>query len=110
MAEAGLRRRHADKLMARGGGLNPPPKVVASWPKPNYIDPITHNWAGSIVVLVALAISIVIFIARIWARLVVSKNAGLDDLIMSFAMIALIGTTIAVVLGMESVRSLQELC
>jgi len=106
MADAELLHRHADKLFARGGGVPAPPEVLSSWPRPNYIDPQTHDWAGTIVVIVVLALSIAVFTARIWARLILAKNAGLDDLIISVAMLPLIGMSIAVVLGESSSPSL----
>jgi hypothetical protein len=105
MADAGLLHRHANKLFARGGGVLAPPEVIKSWPRPNYIDPQTHDWTESIVVIVVFALSIAVYAARIWARLVVAKNAGLDDIIISLAMLPLIGMTIAVVMGMYILNS-----
>jgi hypothetical protein len=49
--------------------------------------------------LVVAAITSTVYLARIWARLFVAKNAGLDDLLMSIAMVPLLGLTVAVVLG-----------
>jgi hypothetical protein len=105
MADAGLLHRHPNKLFARGGGVLAPPEVIKSWPRPNYIDPQTHDWTESIVVIVVFALSIAVYAARIWARLVVAKNAGLDDIIISLAMLPLIGMTIAVVMGMYILNS-----
>jgi hypothetical protein len=99
MADAGLLHRHANKLFARGGGVSAPPEVIKSWPRPNYVDPQTHDWTGSIIVIVMFVLSVAVYAARIWARLVVAKNAGLDDIIISLAMLPLVGMTIAVVLG-----------
>ncbi|KAF2683611.1 hypothetical protein K458DRAFT_304176 [Lentithecium fluviatile CBS 122367] len=99
MADVELLHRHADKLFARDGGLVPPSSVILSWPRPNYINPDTHDWSGSVIVIVVLALSITVYTARIWARVVLAKNAGLDDLLMSVAMFPLIGVSMAVVLG-----------
>ncbi|KAJ4359917.1 uncharacterized protein N0V89_000476 [Didymosphaeria variabile] len=85
-------------LFRRGGGLAPPSDVVLSWPAPNYIDPETHGDAGPIFVILFLALSILTYLARMWARVVVSKNAGLDDWIMTAAIMPLIGAAIAVIL------------
>ena len=51
---------------------------------------------------VVAAVTSTVYAARIWARLFVSKNAGLDDLLMSIAMFPLLGLTVAVVLGKPS--------
>ena len=49
--------------------------------------------------LVILGITLLIYIARMWARLHLGKNAGLDDMLMSIAILPLFGLTISVVLG-----------
>jgi len=98
MADVEGLRRHAD-LYRRGGGLVPPAEVVLSWPAPNYVNPETHNESALNVVIVFFALSIAVFVARIWARVKLAKNAGLDDLIMTFAMIPLLAMTVATVLG-----------
>ena len=49
--------------------------------------------------LIFLGITFFVYIARIWARLGLGKNAGLDDTLMSIAMIPLFGLTISSVLG-----------
>jgi hypothetical protein len=99
MADVEELRRHADTLFARDGGLHPPSSVIATWPRPNYVDPETRGWTGAIILIVFSAITTATFAARMWARLLVSKNAGLDDLLMSIAMIPLLGLTISAVLG-----------
>lgn len=87
-------------LTARDGGLHPPTDVLLSWPKPNYINPEQRGWTSSIVLLVFLSITCMVFIARIWARLAVGKNSGIDDILMSLAMLPLIGLTVSAILGM----------
>ena len=74
-----------------------------SWPKPNYVDPEERGWGAPIVLLVMLGITFLVYTARMWARLVLAKNAGLDDLLMSIAMVPLLGLTISAVLGKSSV-------
>lgn len=90
---------HVDRLYARDGGLHPPSEVLLSWPRPNYVDPEDRGWTSSIVLLLALGITFLVYVARIWARLSLGKNAGLDDVLMSIAMIPLFGLTISAVLG-----------
>ncbi|KAH8728081.1 hypothetical protein GQ44DRAFT_573203, partial [Phaeosphaeriaceae sp. PMI808] len=58
-------------------------------------------WEGPIALFVMLGITLIIFIARMWARLVVAKNAGLDDLLMGLAMIPTIGLTICAFLAIR---------
>lgn len=97
-----------DGLFPRSGGLHPPSEVLLSWPKPNYINPEDRGWSSSIVVLVFLAVTFFVYIARMWARLGIGKNAGLDDTIMSIAMIPTFGLSICVVLGKSVFKLLMR--
>lgn len=45
------------------------------------------------------SITILVYVARMWARFTISKNLGLDDFLISVAMLPLIGLTISTVLG-----------
>ncbi|KAF1927175.1 uncharacterized protein M421DRAFT_394215 [Didymella exigua CBS 183.55] len=90
---------HVDRLFARDGGLHPPSEVMLSWPQPNYINPEDRGWSSSIVLVVFLGITFLVYAARMWARLGLGKNHGLDDTIMSIAMLPLFGLTISVVLA-----------
>jgi hypothetical protein len=49
--------------------------------------------------MVVLGITFLVYCARMWARLVISKNTGLDDILVSIAMLPLFGLTISSVLG-----------
>ncbi|KAF2194653.1 hypothetical protein K469DRAFT_686649 [Zopfia rhizophila CBS 207.26] len=89
----------ADDLFPRSGGLHPPSSVIASWPAPNYENPTTRGWTGPILLIAILALTLTVHAARMWARIKVAKNAGLDDLLMSIAMVPLMGLTITVILG-----------
>lgn len=89
----------ADILFARDGGLHPPSEVMKNWPAPNYVNPEARGWGAPIALLIVLGITFLVYVARMWARLVVAKNAGVDDLLMSISMIPLFGLTISAVLG-----------
>jgi hypothetical protein len=94
---------HLNELISNANHLFTPnvlTDVLLSWPKPNYINPEDRGWTSSIVLLVFLSITFIVFVARIWARLAVGKNSGLDDILMSLAMFPLIGLTISAILGM----------
>lgn len=47
------------------------------------------------------SITILVYVARMWARFTISKNLGLDDFLISVAMLPLIGLTISTVLGIR---------
>jgi len=69
----------------------PPPEVVASWPPPNYIDPETRGPSLLIVNFIFLALSLASLAARLWARLVILRAPGLDDLLITIAIVSFFG-------------------
>ena len=69
---------HVSNFVARDGGLHPPPEVLKSWPAPNHINPEERGWAAPVALVVVLVITFLVYFARIWARTVISKSAGLD--------------------------------
>ncbi|KAF2124732.1 hypothetical protein P153DRAFT_370646 [Dothidotthia symphoricarpi CBS 119687] len=90
----------AIQLFVRGGG-HPTPEVVKSWPLPNHINPEERGWGGPIALMVLMGLTFVIYFARMWARLSVGRNAGLDDVLMTLAMLPLAGLTISVILAIR---------
>lgn len=85
-------------LLARGGGINAPPEVKATWPAPNYVNPEERGWGAPIALIVLLFLTILIYIGRIRGRFMVN-NLGIDDVLMSVAMLPLIGLTVSTILG-----------
>ncbi|KAH7347023.1 hypothetical protein BKA66DRAFT_477831 [Pyrenochaeta sp. MPI-SDFR-AT-0127] len=101
MADHAVLQSRTDSLFARSGGLFPPKHVIASWPAANHVNPEERGWGGPAALIVVMVMAIAVYFARIWARLVVAKNAGIDDLLMSVAMLPLIGLTVSSILGIR---------
>jgi hypothetical protein len=99
MADAAGRFVRAEALLPRDGGVHPPPEVLLSWPVPNYVNPEVRGWESSIILIIVLGLTFLVYIGRMWARLVVAKNAGMDDILMSVAMLPVFGLTISAILG-----------
>lgn len=93
--------RDTNALVSRGGGIHVPPEVIASWPTPNYISPEERTWGAPVALSILLAVTLLVYVARMWARLTMTKNAGADDAVVSISMIPLIGLSIATILGMS---------
>lgn len=68
------------------GGIHPPLAVIATWPAPS-LDPIQRGWNIPIVLIIFTSITFLVVVARLWARLVVQKNPGLDDIVIVLAMV-----------------------
>jgi hypothetical protein len=70
------------------GGTHPPLTVILSWPNPNYVNPPRHGWGLTIGIVVISALAVLTVCARMWARLRLQKNGGIDDV---FIVAALVG-------------------
>lgn len=67
--------------------LLPPPEVILAWPLPNYTNPQTRGRAVLFTAWVLGSIMICTVAARIWARAVIQRNAGIDDWLILAAMV-----------------------
>ncbi|KAB8301447.1 hypothetical protein EYC80_003313 [Monilinia laxa] len=65
----------------------PPAWVVASWPKPNYINPETHGWENVILNVVLYTILCCFLVLRIWTRTRLRASFGADDVMILLAMV-----------------------
>ncbi|KAF1811990.1 hypothetical protein P152DRAFT_514656 [Eremomyces bilateralis CBS 781.70] len=81
-----------------GGGPFPPLAVVTTW-KPNYKNPETRGWEIVILVSVLLAFTYIVVALRLWARFIISKSPGIDDVLIVFNLIPLTGLTVALSLA-----------
>jgi hypothetical protein len=86
-------RRHTIQTMdtnpnaSGSSGILPPLSVIIQWPTPNYEDPVTRSKAVLITSVILGTIMVAVVGARMWARAVIQRNAGLDDWIMVAAMV-----------------------
>jgi hypothetical protein len=71
------------------GGIHPPLSVIKSWPKANHINPVRRDGGlvGLTITLFVLALATVC--ARLWARFVIQRNAGIDDAIIVACMVSM---------------------
>ncbi|EXJ80174.1 hypothetical protein A1O1_08316 [Capronia coronata CBS 617.96] len=79
--------------------LHPPASVIASWPRPNYIDPSTRGPALEYVCIIFSALAIFIVTARLYSRLLITRAPGLDDLLAVFALLFSIALSVLVIIG-----------
>ena len=71
------------------GGIIVPLSVIASWPSPNYVDPVHHGWGLLTATVLITALSLFVVCARLWARAVLLRNAGIDDWMIVAAIVRL---------------------
>lgn len=65
----------------------PSPEVIASWPKPNYVNPERHGNAVIIVAAVCFTLAFLVLLIRIYTRIHISRSFGLDDWLIVIAMV-----------------------
>ncbi|TID24545.1 hypothetical protein E6O75_ATG02910 [Venturia nashicola] len=83
------------------GGVHPPIETVVAWSKiANPSNPSqTRGWELVVLVVILFSITIFTVVARLWARLKVQHNAGLDDIIVVVTMIPTTGLALAIALA-----------
>jgi hypothetical protein len=71
-----------------------PAKVWASWPWPNYVDPVRHPATIALYAIngVFLGIATLAVVARLYTRVILRNWFGLDDLFLVLAFVWLLKT------------------
>ncbi|KAL2133306.1 hypothetical protein VTI74DRAFT_2572 [Chaetomium olivicolor] len=77
----------------------PPPEVVATWPAPNYVNPVTRGPAVIIVELITLPLALTCLALRLYVRMKIMCKSEMDDWMMCGAAFFGTGATICVVLA-----------
>ncbi|RYC59125.1 hypothetical protein CHU98_g7078 [Xylaria longipes] len=73
----------------------PPIEVVASWPRPNYIDPESRAPVGKIIGSILLGLVTVILAIRLYSRKRLTNGFGLDDMFICLAYVPATAFTVA---------------
>ncbi|EEY21517.1 conserved hypothetical protein [Verticillium alfalfae VaMs.102] len=79
----------------------PPPEVLASWPEPNFVDPINRGPALMIVELTILPIALVCLALRLYVRLCIIRKSWWDDWLMVGGAVFASGVTVCVILATQ---------
>jgi hypothetical protein len=70
-------------------GIHPPLATIVAWGKiANPLHPSeTRGWELVTLVIILFSLTLITVIARLWARVRVQQNAGIDDIIVVAAMV-----------------------
>ncbi|KAF2477633.1 uncharacterized protein BDR25DRAFT_274930 [Lindgomyces ingoldianus] len=79
----------------------PPLSVLLSWPKPNYVDPVTRGPGLIIVELCILPFALLCVGLRLWVRIGWLHKSWWDDWLMVVAMLFSCGTTALVIMATQ---------
>lgn len=61
------------------------PELLATWPKPNYVDPVTRGSLIYIVNGIFFGLASLAIVIRLYARIFVRRWVGLDDYLIIIA-------------------------
>jgi len=79
----------------------PPPEVLASWPTPNYKNPVTRGPALIITELTILPLALTCVALRLWVRIRWLHKSWWDDWLMVVAAFFSCGTTAVVIMATQ---------
>ncbi|GBF60139.1 hypothetical protein TMEN_2543 [Trichophyton mentagrophytes] len=78
---------------------NPPPEVIKSWPKPNYVNPEYAGPELAIIGVTFTTLSVIVMSLRMYVRLHLRKAASWDDWLMVAAMPFLMGISASAIVS-----------
>ncbi|KAB8078404.1 hypothetical protein BDV29DRAFT_166318 [Aspergillus leporis] len=64
----------------------PPANVLATWPTPNYTDPVTRGNSVLVVTIVLLSLAFAVTCLRLYTRFKITCSPGIDDLLIVIAL------------------------
>lgn len=70
--------------------LMPPPSVMATWPTPNYVDPVVRGSGLLVANALLSSVSLIVTSLRLYTRVWITATPGLDDI---FAVLAFVRET-----------------
>ncbi|KAJ5752047.1 hypothetical protein N7520_008964 [Penicillium odoratum] len=80
----------------------PPLAVMASWPTPNYVDPVTRGHGVLIVNIVCISLAFLVTILRLYTRLRITSTAGIDDVLIIIGLVFAIAMVAVTSLATET--------
>ncbi|KAK7970434.1 hypothetical protein PG996_001137 [Apiospora saccharicola] len=77
----------------------PPLSVIASWPRPNYVNPESQGPAGVGVGSTLIVLVTITLLLRLYTRRWISKGFGLDDILIACAYVPALAFTVIGIVG-----------
>ena len=79
--------------------MHPTAEIIAGWPKPNFINPITRGSALTVVNVVFITLVCIAVALRFYTRLRITKSFGLDDWVIGLSLIPTFALTVVVLVA-----------
>jgi len=68
--------------------MHPTAEKIASWPAPNYVNPITRGSALTVVNIIFIILVCIVVALRYYTRLRITKSFGLDDWVIGASVVS----------------------
>lgn len=67
--------------------MHPTKEVIASWPKPNYVNPDTRGPALTVVNIVFIVLVFIVVGLRYYTRIRITRSFGIDDYVIGASVV-----------------------
>ena len=67
--------------------MHPTKEVIASWPAPNYVDPVTRGSALTVVNIIFIILVFFVVGLRFYTRLHITRSFGQDDIVIGLSLV-----------------------
>jgi len=68
--------------------MHPTAEIIASWPAPNYVNPITRGSALTVVNIIFIILVCIVVGLRYYTRLRITKSFGLNDWVIGTSVVS----------------------
>ncbi|KAL8682389.1 MAG: hypothetical protein Q9186_001579 [Xanthomendoza sp. 1 TL-2023] len=79
--------------------MHPTKEIIASWPKPNFVNAETRGPALTVVNIVFIILVFLVVALRYYTRLRITKSFGLDDWVIGASLVPTLALTIVVLIA-----------
>ena len=70
------------------GIMHPTAEIIAGWPAPNYVNPVTRGSALTVVNIIFIILVFVVAGLRFYTRLRITRSFGLDDWVIAASLVS----------------------
>ena len=68
--------------------MHPTKEIIESWPKPNYVNPITRGPALTVVNIIFIILVFLVVGLRYYTRLRITRSFGQDDVVIGLSVVS----------------------
>lgn len=67
--------------------MHPTKEIIASWPKPNYVNPETRGSALTVVNVIFIILVVIVAALRFYTRIKITHSFGTDDWVIAASLV-----------------------